>query len=168
MSIENSGSDFMPQYKPYLFDGKAVMTSPHKVFGPEQNDFVLQLQKRGIRKVILAGMSTNLCPQAHLYELLEQGFEVAVARDATAAAKIPEGGNPARAFVCRPATGSRTVQPQRRGVEMKTQLSYQFFSALAGMSRLRGCRIFATTSMLRAKTESFRNKRSAAEGALQN
>jgi hypothetical protein len=36
-------------------------------------------------------MSANLCTQAHLYELLEQGFEVAVVRDATAAAKLPEG-----------------------------------------------------------------------------
>jgi nicotinamidase-related amidase len=36
-------------------------------------------------------MSANLCTQAHLYELLEQGFEVAVVKDATAAAKLPEG-----------------------------------------------------------------------------
>ena len=36
-------------------------------------------------------MSANLCTQAHLYELLEQGFEEAVVRDATAAAKLPEG-----------------------------------------------------------------------------
>jgi nicotinamidase-related amidase len=36
-------------------------------------------------------MSANLCVQAHLHELLEMGYEVAVVRDATAAAKIPEG-----------------------------------------------------------------------------
>ena len=36
-------------------------------------------------------MSANLCVEAHLRELLEQGFEVAVVRDATAAAKVPEG-----------------------------------------------------------------------------
>ena len=36
-------------------------------------------------------MSANLCVQAHLHELLEQGFEVAVVRDATAAAILPEG-----------------------------------------------------------------------------
>jgi nicotinamidase-related amidase len=29
--------------------------------------------------------------ESHLRELLEQGFEVAVVRDATAAAKVPEG-----------------------------------------------------------------------------
>ena len=39
--FENSGADFMPQYKPYLFDGETIITSPHKVYGPEQNDLVL-------------------------------------------------------------------------------------------------------------------------------
>jgi len=89
--FDGSGSDFMPQYKPMILDGETVITSPHKVYGPQQNDLVLQLRKRGINKVILAGMSSNLCTQAHLYELLEQGFEVSVVRDATAAAKLPEG-----------------------------------------------------------------------------
>jgi nicotinamidase-related amidase len=41
--------------------------------------------------VILAGMSANLCVESHMRELLEQGFEVAVVKDATAAAKLPEG-----------------------------------------------------------------------------
>jgi len=89
--FEGSGADFMPQYKAQILDGETVVTSPHKIYGPEQNDLVLQLRKRVINKVILAGMSANLCTQAHLYELLEQGFEVAVVRDATAAAKLPEG-----------------------------------------------------------------------------
>lgn len=89
--FENSGADFMPQYKPYLFDGKTVIASPHKVYGPEQNDLVLQLRKQHIDQVLLAGMSANLCVQAHMHELLEQGFEVAVIKDATAAAQIPEG-----------------------------------------------------------------------------
>jgi len=40
--------------------------------------------------VILAGMSANLCTESHLRELLEQGFEVAVVKDATAAAKLPD------------------------------------------------------------------------------
>ena len=42
-------------------------------------------------QVVLAGMSANLCTQAHMHELLEQGFEVAVVKDGTAAAQIPEG-----------------------------------------------------------------------------
>ncbi len=87
----NSGADFMPQYKQYIFDGKTIVTSPHKVYGPEANDLVLQLRKNRVDQVILAGMSANLCVESHLRELLEQGFEVAVVKDATAAAKVPEG-----------------------------------------------------------------------------
>jgi nicotinamidase-related amidase len=88
-----SGADWLEQYKPYLDDGQTVVCSPHKVYGPEQNDLVLQLRKRGIDKVVLAGMSANLCVESHLRELLEQGFEVAVVSDATAAAQHPEMGD---------------------------------------------------------------------------
>lgn len=89
--FEGSGADFMPQYKSFIEDGKTIITSPHKVYGPEANDLDLQLRKYGIDKVILAGMSANLCVQAHMHELLEQGYQVAVVRDATAAAMLPEG-----------------------------------------------------------------------------
>ncbi len=89
--FENSGADFMPEYKKYIHDGKTIITSPHKVYGPEHNDLVLQLRKQHIDQVILAGMSANLCVESHLRELLEQGFEVAVVSDATAAAQIPDG-----------------------------------------------------------------------------
>ena len=87
--FERSGADFLAQYRPYIFDGKTIITSPHKVYGPEQNDLVLQLRKNKVDQVVLAGMSANLCTQAHMHELLETGFEVAVVKDATAAAKIP-------------------------------------------------------------------------------
>lgn len=86
-----SGADFMPEYKDMILDGKTIVASPHKVYGPETTDLDLQLRKLGVRKVVLAGMSANLCVQSHLYNLLERGYEVAVVRDATAAAKLPEG-----------------------------------------------------------------------------
>ena len=89
--FEGSGADWFEQYKPYINDGKTVVTSPHKVYGPETNDLILQLRKRRIDKVILGGMSANLCVESHMRELLEQGFEVAVVKDATAAAIVPEG-----------------------------------------------------------------------------
>jgi len=89
--FSNSGADFMPEYEAHIHDGETIVTSPHKVYGPEANDLVLQLRKNRIDQVILAGMSANLCVEAHLRELLEQGFEVAVVKDATAAAKLPEG-----------------------------------------------------------------------------
>ena len=91
--FSGSGADWLEQYKPYIEDGKTVVSSPHKVYGPENNDVVLQLRKRGIQKVILGGMSANLCVEAHLRELLEQGFEVAVVKDATAGARHPELGD---------------------------------------------------------------------------
>jgi len=91
--FEGSGADWLAQYKPLIQDGKTVVVSPHKVYGPESNDLVLQLRKRGKSKVLLAGMSANLCVEAHLRELLEQGFEVGVVKDATAAAKHPELGD---------------------------------------------------------------------------
>ncbi|WP_406829141.1 cysteine hydrolase [Microbulbifer sp. ARAS458-1] len=87
---ENSGADFMPQYKKYINNGKTAVANPHKIYGPESNDTVLQLRKRGINKVILAGMSANLCTESHLRELMEQGFEVLVVKDATAAAQLPD------------------------------------------------------------------------------
>ena len=97
--FENSGADWLLRYKPYIEDGKTVVVSPHKVYGPETNDLVLQLRKRGVYKVILAGMSANLCTESHMRELLEQGFEVAVVKDATAAAIVPEGNGYAAAVI---------------------------------------------------------------------
>ncbi len=102
LSIEGftgSGADWLERYKDYIEDGKTVITSPHKVYGPQNNDLVLQLRKRGIEKVILAGMSANLCVETHMRDLLEQGFEVAVVTDATAAAKVEEGDGYAAAMV---------------------------------------------------------------------
>jgi nicotinamidase-related amidase len=87
-----SGADWLETYKPYIEDGKTIISSPHKVYGPESNDLILQLRKRGMDKVILAGMSANLCVESHLRELLEAGFEVVVVTDATAGAIIADDG----------------------------------------------------------------------------
>ncbi|MFQ5746218.1 MAG: isochorismatase family protein [Gemmatimonadota bacterium] len=98
-NFEGSGADWLERYKPYIEDGRTVIASPHKMYGPENSDLVLQLRKRGIDKVILAGMSANLCTEAHLREFLEQGFEVAVVTDATAAAIVEEGNGYEAALV---------------------------------------------------------------------
>jgi nicotinamidase-related amidase len=97
--FEGSGADWLEQYKKYIDDGETVITNPHKVYGPETNDLVLQLRKRGIDKVILGGMSANLCTESHMRELIEQGFEVAVVSDATAAAIVEEGNGYEAALV---------------------------------------------------------------------
>jgi nicotinamidase-related amidase len=90
--LKGSGADWLERYKPYIEDGKTIVASPHRVWGPETNDLVLLLRKRRISKVILGGMLANICVESHLRELLEQGFEVAVVKDATAAPKHPQLG----------------------------------------------------------------------------
>lgn len=84
--FEGSGADWLERYKPYINNGKTVVTSPHKVYGPDSNDLVLQLRKAGIDKAILGGMSSNLCTESHMRALIEAGFEVLVVTDATAGA----------------------------------------------------------------------------------
>ena len=91
--FEGSGADWLERYKPYIEDGETIVTSPHKVYGPETNDLVLQLRKRGIDRVVLGGRSANLCVESHMRELIEQGFETYVVSDATAAAVTSELGD---------------------------------------------------------------------------
>ena len=89
----NSGADWLDRFKPYIEDGKTIVVSPHKVWGPQTNDLVLQLRKRGISKIILGGMLANICVESHLREFLEQGFQIAVVKDATAGPRHPEWGD---------------------------------------------------------------------------
>jgi len=37
-AFEGSGADWLARYKPYIADGKTIVASPHKVYGPETND----------------------------------------------------------------------------------------------------------------------------------
>ena len=94
-----SGDDFLSAYHQHIHDGQTVIASPHKLVGPESNDLVLQLRKRGVNQVILAGMAANLCVEGHLRELIEQGFQVAVVKNATAGPCLPEGGGYLAALV---------------------------------------------------------------------
>jgi nicotinamidase-related amidase len=91
--LDGSGADWLPRYRPFIADGRTVVCSPHKVWGPQTNDLVLQLRKRGVGRVILCGMLANLCVESHLRELVEQGFEVAVVKDATAGPRHPVFGD---------------------------------------------------------------------------
>jgi len=88
--FEDSGADWLDNYKEYISGDNVIVTSPHKVYGPESNDLALQLRKHGFSKILLAGMSANLCVESHLRELVENGFEVSVVKDATAAAILPD------------------------------------------------------------------------------
>lgn len=73
------------------------MTSPHKVWGPQTNDLVLQPRKRRVTNVVRCGMLANMCVESHLRDLLERGFRVAVVRDATVGPRRPTRGDGYRA-----------------------------------------------------------------------
>jgi nicotinamidase-related amidase len=88
-----SGADWLDELKPFIEDWATIVASPHKVWGPQTNDLVLQLRKRRINKVVLCGMLANICVESHLRDLLEQGFEVSVVRDATAGPRHPTHGD---------------------------------------------------------------------------
>jgi nicotinamidase-related amidase len=97
--FRGSGADFMPEFKQYIEDGNTVIASPHKLYGPQSNDLMLQLRKQGIDKIVLTGMASNLCVESHLREFLERGFEVVVVRDAVAGPKTPDGDGYGSALV---------------------------------------------------------------------
>lgn len=82
--INGPGSDFIPELIP---DENTFVLSPHKqLSGFWSNDINTQLRQRGIQTIVLAGMSANLCVESHLRDAVENGFEVIVVTDATAAA----------------------------------------------------------------------------------
>ena len=80
--FSNSGADWLERFKPYIEDGKTIVVSPHKVWGSQTNDLILQLRKRWISKIILGGMLANMCVESHLRDLVEHGFEVTVVKEA--------------------------------------------------------------------------------------
>ncbi len=84
-NFEGSGADFLDQYKKYVLDGDTTITSPHKIYGPDSNDLVLQLRKQGIQNVIIGGLAANLCTDSHMRELIESGFNVIMVKDAVGA-----------------------------------------------------------------------------------
>ena len=91
--FRESGADWVARFKPYIDDDQTIVCSPHKVFGPQTNDAVLQLGKRGINKVVLGGMIANMCVESHLRHFLDVGLEIAVVKDATAGPRHPVWGD---------------------------------------------------------------------------
>lgn len=43
--FSGAGADWLEVFKKYIKEDYVTVTSPHKVFGPEQNDLALQLRK---------------------------------------------------------------------------------------------------------------------------
>lgn len=86
-----SGADYPERYKKYLQDGKTANTSPHKGASARTNDVIKQLRMRRIEKVIMAGPVANICLEGHMRDIVEEGMEVAMVRDAVAGGRNEEG-----------------------------------------------------------------------------
>jgi nicotinamidase-related amidase len=85
-------SEIMLPIQPYAMDGKTIICSPHIGYRqPGINDVGLRLRRQRVNQVILAGMIVSLPIEFHLRDLIAQGFEIAVVRDAVAGARLPEG-----------------------------------------------------------------------------
>jgi nicotinamidase-related amidase len=119
--FERSGADWLEEFKPFIEDGNTIVVSPHKVFGPQTNDLVLQLRKRDIKNVLLGGMLANMCVEAHLRDLLEQGFVVSVVSDATAGPRHPTWGDGYKAALINYAFLAHAVVTTREVVEAMRQ-----------------------------------------------
>lgn len=97
--FDGSGADFPARFKGHICDGESVICSPHKVYGSATNDLILQLRRRRINQIVLAGPVGNLCVEAHMRDFIEHGFEVAMVRDATAGTTNEEGDGYTAAMV---------------------------------------------------------------------
>ncbi len=85
MFAEDSwGHDYHPELKP---DSNTVVMNPHKGLSNFwSGDAAIQLRQYGIETIILYGMSANMCVESHARDAIENGFDVIIIADATAAA----------------------------------------------------------------------------------
>jgi nicotinamidase-related amidase len=61
--------------------------NPHKGLSNFwSGDAAIQLRQYGIETIVLYGMSANMCVESHARDAIENGFDVIIVADATAAA----------------------------------------------------------------------------------
>jgi len=78
------GHDYHPELKP---DSNTIVMNPHKGLSNFwTGDAALQLRQYGIETIILYGMSANMCIESHARDAIENGFDLIIVADATAAA----------------------------------------------------------------------------------
>jgi nicotinamidase-related amidase len=78
------GHDYHTDLKP---DSNTVVMNPHKGLSNFwSGDAVIQLRQYGIKTIILYGMSANMCVESHARDAIENGFDLIIIADATAAA----------------------------------------------------------------------------------
>jgi nicotinamidase-related amidase len=78
------GHDYHPELKP---DSNTVVMNPHKELSNFwSGDAAIQLRQYGVETIIMYGMSANMCIESHARDAIENGFDLIIVADATAAA----------------------------------------------------------------------------------
>jgi nicotinamidase-related amidase len=78
------GHEIHPELKP---DSNTIVMNPHKGLSNFwTGDAAIQLRQYGIETVIMYGMSANMCVESHARDAIENGFDLIIIADATAAA----------------------------------------------------------------------------------
>jgi nicotinamidase-related amidase len=78
------GHDYHPDLKP---DSNTIVLNPHKGLSNFwSGDAAIQLRQYGVETIIMYGMSANMCVESHARDAIENGFDLIIIADATAAA----------------------------------------------------------------------------------
>ncbi len=88
--VPGGGADIPDRFKPYMEDENTTVVSRHVTYAPT-SDLAYLLRRRKIETVIMAGPVANLCLEDHMRNLIRDGFETVMVRDAVAAAANEEG-----------------------------------------------------------------------------
>ena len=69
--LAGSGADWLERFKPYIEDGKTIVSAPHRVWGPETNDLVLRIDEYNCSVFPLNFHSSAILS----FRVAETGFE---------------------------------------------------------------------------------------------
>ncbi|MFM0527296.1 cysteine hydrolase [Paraburkholderia strydomiana] len=88
--VPEGGADVPDRFRKYMEDENTTVVSRHVTYAPT-NDLAYMLRRRKIETVIMAGPVANLCLEDHMRNLIRDGFQTVMVRDAVAAAANEEG-----------------------------------------------------------------------------
>jgi ureidoacrylate peracid hydrolase len=80
------GADFHPDLQPEPGD---IILRPHKTCDVFETDLAERLEELGISKLVIAGMTANMCCESTGRRAVENGYDVTYLRDAIGSENIP-------------------------------------------------------------------------------
>lgn len=80
------GADFHPELQPEPGD---IVLRPHKTCDVFETDLPERLEEKGITKLVIAGMTANMCCESTGRRAVENGYDVTYLRDAIGSENVP-------------------------------------------------------------------------------